>query len=390
MTVWSGTPSALPDAADGDESHATPLTSDSAVHGIAHKRTDKAAHERDRLTAIGIELAVRVGVLGLLLYWSFVLIRPFLTITIWSIVLAVALYPLYQRIVRQLGGRRRLAAVLLAILSLFVVIVPATWLVFNLIETFNTLSGQIGTSGLALPAPPERIKAWRVIGGPVYQFWSLASTNLHDAMAQLSPYLKPIGSKLLQIAADSSTAAAKFVLAIIFAGFLSYAAPSLVEALRRFSHRLAGDRGEHFVDLAGATIRAISRGVIGISALQAFLAGIGLMLAGVPAASLITSAILVLGIIQIGPGLVIILLIIWGWTAMETPAALVFTAYMIPVSLLDNILRPLLLGRGLHVPVAVILIGVIGGTISYGISGLFLGPIVLAVIWELVADWARN
>jgi predicted PurR-regulated permease PerM len=134
----------------------------------------------------------------------------------------------------------------------------------------------------------------------------------------------------------------------------------------------------------------VSRGVIGISALQAFLVGLGLVAAGVPAASLITSAVLVLGIIQIGPSIVIIPLIVWSWIAMETTAALLFTAYMIPVSLLDNILRPLLMGRGLDTPMLVILVGVIGGTISYGITGLFLGPIILAVIWELLGAWIKE
>jgi predicted PurR-regulated permease PerM len=134
----------------------------------------------------------------------------------------------------------------------------------------------------------------------------------------------------------------------------------------------------------------VSRGVIGISALQALLAGLGLMVAGIPGASLITSAVLVLGIIQIGPSIILIPVIIWSWTAMETTSALLFTAYMIPVNLLDNLLRPFVMGRGLDTPILIILIGVIGGTIAYGITGLFLGPIVLAVIWELLVAWIRE
>ena len=133
----------------------------------------------------------------------------------------------------------------------------------------------------------------------------------------------------------------------------------------------------------------MARGVIGISALQAFLIGVGVMVAGIPAATLITSAALVLGIVQIGPSIVMIPLVIWSWTAME-PTAFLFSAYMIPVSLLDNVLRPLLLARGLDTPIVVILLGVIGGTISLGITGLFLGPIILAVIWELLAAWVKE
>jgi len=131
-------------------------------------------------------------------------------------------------------------------------------------------------------------------------------------------------------------------------------------------------------------------GVIGVAALQSFLIGIGLVIAGVPGASLITLAALLLGIIQIGPTPVVIPVIIWAWFAMDTVAALLFTVYIIPVNLIDNVLRPLLMGRGLDTPIVVILIGLIGGTLSLGLTGLFLGPIVLAVIWELVVAWIRE
>ncbi|HTM74371.1 MAG TPA: AI-2E family transporter, partial [Pseudolabrys sp.] len=147
---------------------------------------------------------------------------------------------------------------------------------------------------------------------------------------------------------------------------------------------------EELVGQAAATIRAVSRGVIGISVLQALLAGIGLMVAGIPQASLITFAVLILGIIQIGPTIVIVPVIIWSWMTMETTSALLFTVYMAPVNLLDNLLRPLVMGRGLKTPILVILIGVIGGTLAYGITGLFLGPIVLAVIWELMVAWIKE
>jgi predicted PurR-regulated permease PerM len=117
---------------------------------------------------------------------------------------------------------------------------------------------------------------------------------------------------------------------------------------------------------------------------------VGLVVAGIPGASLITSAVLILGIIQIGPSIVLIPVIIWSWTALETTTALLFTIYMIPVNLLDNILRPLVMARGLDTPMLIILFGGIGSTLSYGITGLFLGPIVLAVIWELLVAWIRE
>ena len=353
-------------------------------------KTDDDPSRRDQFTATWVELTIRLGALGLLLYLSFVLVRPFVSIVIWSVVLTVALYPMYDWMVGQLGGRRRLAAVLLTGLSLLIVIGPATWLALGLIDSLRTLSERLDLSALAPPPPPDTVKSWPLVGDAIYQFWDLASTNLQAALARVAPQLKPLGSTMLQIAADAGTGAIKFFIAIVVAGFLFSPAPALVDSIIKFSRRLASERGEEFVRLAGATIRAVSRGVIGISALQAFLAGLGLMAAGIPGASLITTAVLVLGIIQIGPSIILIPVIIWSWTAMETTSALLFTAYMIPVNLLDNILRPIVMGRGLNTPMIVILIGVIGGTISYGISGLFLGPIVLAVIWELSVAWIRE
>jgi predicted PurR-regulated permease PerM len=342
---------------------------------------------RDRLTATWVELAMRLGVLSLFLYLSFTLVRPFITIAIWSVVLTVALYPVYDWMVGQLGGRRRLAAILLTVVNLLLVIGPATWLILGLIDSLRNLSNNFDLSALTLPSPPNNVKTWPVIGEAIYQFWDLASTNLRAALAKIAPQLKPLGSILLGIAEGAGIGAIKFFIAIVVAGFLFSPAPSLVDAITLFSQRLDSGRGEKFIQLAGATIRAVSRGVVGVSALQALLAGLGLMVTGIPGASLITSAVLILGIVQIGPSIVLIPVIIWSWTAMETTPALLFTIYMIPVNLLDNILRPLVMARGLDTPMLIILIGVIGGTLSYGVTGLFLGPIVLAVIWELLATW---
>lgn len=341
-------------------------------------------------TATWIEVTIRLAVLGLLLYLAFTLILPFITIAIWSIVLTVALYPLYDRMVRHMGGRRRLAAALLTLVSLLIIIGPATWLALGLIDSVGTLVARFEPSTLTLPPPPDAIKSWPLVGEPIHQFWNLASTNLREALAKAAPHLRPVGSALLGIAAEAGTGTIKFFIAIFVAGFLFSPAPSLVDTMRRLSHRLVAGRGEQFVDLAGATIRTVARGVIGISALQAFLAGIGFIAAGIPGASLLTTAVLILGIVQIGPSIVIFPLIIWSWFAMETTAALLFTAYMIPVNLMDNVLRPLVMGRGLTTPMLVILIGVIGGVLSYGVTGLFLGPIVLAVIWELLVAWIRE
>jgi predicted PurR-regulated permease PerM len=342
---------------------------------------------RDQLTASFIEVAIRLGVLALLLYLSLLLVIPFISTVIWSVVLTVALYPVFEWISFRLGGRRRLAAALVTIISLLIVIGPATWLALGLVDSLRMISERLDFSTLAIPPPSKSVKDWPLIGAPVFQFWDLASTNFQAALAKTIPHLKPLGSSVLRIGADTGLGIIKFFASIIVAGFLFSPAPMLADYIKKFSRRLYSVHGEEFVEQAGATIRAVSRGVIGVSVLQALLAGVGMMVAGFPQASLITFAVLIFGIIQIGPTIILLPVTIWGWTVMDTTSALLFTMYIVPVNFLDNLLKPIVMGRGLKTPILVILIGVIGGTLAYGITGLFLGPIVLAVIWELFVVW---
>ena len=343
--------------------------------------------QRGTASATYFELAIRLGVLGLLLYLALTLIQPFISIVIWSVIIAVALYPIFARLARMLGGREKLAAVLLTILNLLIVIGPVTWMALDLIESVSAISERVNWHELAIPPPPDSVKSWPLLGEEIHRVWALAVSNTREVLAKIYPYLRPVGGAALTIAAGTGMSVLTFLISVIVAGFLFVSAPPLVHAMKRLAKKLEAERGEEFVSLAGATIRTVSRGVVGIAALQALLAGIGLAVAGIPAASLLTFVILILGIIQIGPSIVIIPLVIWSWFSMDTGAAILFTAYMVPVNLIDNALRPFLLGQGLKTPMLVILLGVLGGTISYGITGLFLGPIILAVFWELLMAW---
>lgn len=344
---------------------------------------------RDRPAPFAVEPVLRIAALGLLLYACFILLLPFLSIIVWSAVLAVALYPVFKWISVRLGGRPRLAAALVTLLGLMVVIGPATWLTLGLIESARAIYDHFDLAKMSLPAPPAGVKTWPLIGESLYQFWELASTNVTTALAELAPYLKPVGSILLSIAGGAGVGFLKFLGAIVIAGFLFPAGASLAEAARHVARRLAAD-GDALVELAAATIRNVSVGVVGVSALQALLVGPALIVARVPGSSLLTSAVLILGIIQVGPSIVLLPLVVWSWFVMEPWMALLFTCYLVPVGLVDNVLRPLVMGRGLATPMPVILLGVLGGTIAAGITGLFLGPIVLAVIWELLVPWLHE
>jgi predicted PurR-regulated permease PerM len=332
---------------------------------------------------------IRVVCLGLLGYWSLILLQPFLTIIVWSIIISVALYPIFDWLSAKLYGRRALPAVAITVFTLFVMLGPVTWLALSLAETIRTLFAQFGDGSLVIPPPSGAVKAWPLIGEKIYEAWLLASTNLRALIIEVAPHFKPLGTSLLIAAGSVGTNLLKFIVALIIAGFLFIPGPSLVHSVKNIFGRVAVERGEEFVDLAGATIRNISRGIIGIAILQALLAGIGLLFAGVPAAGLFSFLVLLLGVIQIGPSVILVPLIVWSWFAMDTTTAILFTLYMVPVNLLDNILRPLV-AKGLKTPMLVILIGVLGGTLVHGIMGLFVGPIVLSIAWQLLAVWTQD
>lgn len=349
-------------------------------------------HPTPKLSAANDELlllAIRIICLGLLGYWSLILIRPFLTIIVWSIIVAVALYPIFDWLSGKLYGHRGLAAVAITIISLLVMLGPATWLALSLAQTVRTLVARLGDGTLAFPPPSEAVKAWPLIGERIYETWLLASTNLRALIVAAAPHLKPLGTTLLSTAGSMSINLLKFIVAVVISGFLLIPGPSLIHSIKNVLGRVAAARGKEFVDLAGATIRNVSRGIIGIAILQALLAGIGLLFAGVPAAGLFSFLVLVFGIIQVGPSVVLLPLIVWSWFAMDVTTAALFTVYMVPVNLLDNMLRPLV-AKGLSTPMPVILIGVLGGTLVHGIIGLFVGPIILSIAWQLLVVWTRD
>jgi predicted PurR-regulated permease PerM len=336
-----------------------------------------------------IVAAIRIGCLTLLAYWSWLLLRPFLTIIVWSVIFAVALYPVFHWLAARLR-HRALAAAAITIFSLVVIFGPVTWLGVSLGDNLRTLYARLADGSLTIPPPYEAVKAWPFVGENVYEIWYLASTNLRALLGQWAPELTPIGSSVLAIAGTAGLDLVKFIVGIVVSGFLFVPGPRLVHSVKNAVRHIATNRAEEFVDLTGATIRNVSRGIIGISALQALLAGIGMLVAGVPGAGLLSFLVLLFGIIQVGPWIVLGPVIIWSWFALTKTVAVILTIYMVPVMLSDNVLRPLVMSRGLATPMPVILVGVIGGALAHGLTGLFIGPIVLSIAWQLLAAWLRE
>jgi predicted PurR-regulated permease PerM len=336
-----------------------------------------------------IQLVIRLGLLAALILWTYVLVRPFVPILVWSIVFAVALNPAFRWLAKILGGRPRLAAAILTGISLAIVIGPAAWLGLGAVDGVKEFAGQLSAGEVPVPSPRSAIKSWPLVGPQLFELWDQASTNLRTALRAVAPYLKPFAAPLLSMAGDAGVGTAKFLVSVVVAGFIFPYGTQLVLAGRGFLSRIVPEQSDHFLDLAGATIRAVSQGVIGVAIIQSLLAGIGFKLAGIPIAALLALLVLLLSIVQIGAAIIMLPVIIWIWTDKDLTTALLLTFFLGLVSILDNILKPLVMGRGLTTPTLVILIGVIGGTLAHGIVGLFVGPVILSVAWELMVAWIR-
>ena len=337
-----------------------------------------------------IQIAIRLGLLAFLIYWSFVLLRPFIPILAWAAVLAVALNPAYDWLSAHLGHRPRIGAIIITLAVLAVFLGPAAWLGLGLVDGLRGISDQLTSGDLTIPSPPDSVRDWPLIGVPLHDLWKMASENLDAALRQFAPHLKPLAGPVLAIAGSAGTGTLKFLASVVIAGFLLPSGPRHVAAIRTMLARIVPERSADFLALAGATIRTVSQGVIGVAVLQALLAGIVMKIAGVPHAGVLAFAVLVLGIVQIGSLPILLPVVIWVWMVRDVGAAVLITIFLVLVGLSDNALKPLLMGRGLSTPVLVIFMGVLGGTLAHGIVGLFVGPIILAVAWELLMAWSRD
>jgi len=333
------------------------------------------------------DVAIRLTLVAIIVYWSFLLMRPFIAVLIWAAILSVALYPAYLGLRRVLGGRSTLASFLLTVALIVVILAPIGIIGVELAENLSGIVDGISAGTIAVPPPPPYVAEWPLIGGKLSAFWEAASIELAKTLTSIAPQLKETALTMLGAVGNVGIGVLQFAVAIIIAGFIYSRATGLHETLTKFAVRAAPKMGAGFVELAQGTVRSVARGVVGISLVQSILFGIGAMVADIPLAGLWTFVAFILAIVQIGPGLVIIPVIIFAWSSMDTVGAAILTAYMVPVMVMDNFLKPMVMGRGLPVPMLVIFIGVIGGTLTHGLVGLFVGPIILALGYELGRTW---
>ena len=337
-----------------------------------------------------VEAAISIGLVVILVYWCFDIVKPFITPIIWGIILAVAMYPLYLRLQVILGVRQSFAAVLCTLFLLILVIVPTVLLTDSLVVSVQFLVQGFDNGTLKIPPPPENVGSWPFVGKPLVEFWRLASENIEVALQQIAPYLKVVGSWLLTTAKDTGLGILQFIAAIIISGFLLPRAKSGQQFALLIANHFVGEQGEPLIDLAQATVRSVALGILGVAAIQSILAGLGFIVAGVPAAGLWTLFCLLLSVLQIGIALVVTPIIIYMFYHADTFTAVAFLIWIIPVTFIDTFLKPILLSRGVRTPMVVIFLGAIGGFMQSGIVGLFVGAVILSLSYTLLMSRVKE
>ncbi|BAO44037.1 AI-2E family transporter [Thiolapillus brandeum] len=335
-----------------------------------------------------IDAAIRIGLIALLAGWSIYIASPFIGAVVWGGIIAIGSYPLYQWLQKKTGLGKNMAATVLTLVMLTILVVPSVMLSGALIEEASDISGYMQDGHeLSIPPPPDNVANWPVVGRKLHSFWTHAAENPREALGNIEPQLKMLGKWLIGAAAGTGLGILMFIFSIIIAGiFLATASKGRAASVAIFD-RLTGNRGEELTNLSRSTVRSVVNGILGIAIIQTLLAGLGFLAMGIPGAGILALICLVLAVVQIDILIILIPLSIYAFSSAGTGAAVLFLIWNIAVGLMNNILKPILLARGVKAPMAIIFIGAIGGLIAHGLVGLFVGAVVLVLAYTLFTLW---
>jgi predicted PurR-regulated permease PerM len=351
--------------------------------------TQQAVTQQTASVTNPLETFLQIGLAALLIIGCLLILRPFIPLVMWGIIIAIASYPAFLKLEKAMGGRRAWAATLWTILLLLVLIVPLLLLADTLVESARPIVTKLRNEGLVIPPPPAGVAEWPVIGRHVSRIWQGASTNVSDTLMKFAPQIKSAIPEILAMFANLGITVVQFLLAILLAGGLLWNAEAASRATTLLCNRLFGEQGPEFRQLIGATVRSVTFGVLGVALIQTAFAAVGFLVAGLPGAGVWTVIFLLGAVLQVG-GLVIIPAVIYGFAVFSTTKAVIFLIWCLFVGLMDNVLKPILLGRGSSVPIIVVFLGVIGGFVAMGGVGLFVGAIILSVGYKLFQAWVHG
>jgi predicted PurR-regulated permease PerM len=311
-------------------------------------------------------------------------------LTAWAVILAITLYPVHRLIASKMGGRQGLAAAVLVLLGILLIVVPAAVLMSSLGDSVQQLIKDVQTNSLEIPSPPDSVAAWPIVGEKAHALWSQAHADLPALVQSMQPKIGDIAKSAVGFVASIGGGLLMFLASFIVSGIVMAYGEGASRSCLAIFQRIAGkERGAEFAELSTATVRAVAQGVIGIAFIQAILVGLCMLVAGIPWPGLLALLILVLGIAQV-PALVVTLpaiAYIWMSGDYATSKAVMYTVLLAVSGMADNVLKPLMLGRGGGAPMPVVLIGALGGMATAGILGMFVGATVLALGYQLFMGW---
>jgi predicted PurR-regulated permease PerM len=347
---------------------------------------NSSEEERPQIARV-MGAAIQLAVLAAWVVLCARFIAPFFFLVVWGAVLATAFWPLVRRFAPD---RPKLGATVFVVVVLTLILVPSWLLLEAVVNSIVHAGHRIAHGDFKLPPPNERVLGWPLIGKRLYDTWTRAVETPSAVVEQFIPQIRATGRWLMESAGHLLSGILQSALAVGLAGLFLANAGACRRALTLVAEKLLPHRGEHFIELSSATVRSVAQGVIGIACLQAALASVGLFLVGVPAAGVWSGLVLMLAVMQLPPLIVLGPIAAYVFMTHSTSTAVVFLIWSLIVSASDGFLKPLVLGRGVGVPTLVILMGAIGGMITDGIVGLFVGAVVLAVGYKLAAAWVSD
>jgi predicted PurR-regulated permease PerM len=343
-----------------------------------------------RLASLVLDVLIRAGLIIAMAMLCYQVLSPFLTLMVWALILAVALYPLHQFLASKMGGKQGLATTLLVVIGIVLIGAPTAMLMSSLGDSVQQLVHDVQNNALKIPAPRPGVEQWPVVGKRIHDVWSKAHADLPALVQSMQPKVGELAKTALGFVAGIGGGLLQFLASFIIAGIIMAFGQSGSRGSRAIFERIIGHaRGSELAELSTATIRAVAQGVIGVAFIQAIIVGLALLLAGVPWAGVLAVVVLVLGIAQV-PALIVtlpVIVYIWWSGDYSNVAAIAYTVVLFLSGMADNVLKPLMLGRGVDAPMPVILLGALGGMATAGILGMFVGATLLTLGYQLFMGW---
>jgi predicted PurR-regulated permease PerM len=339
-----------------------------------------------------VRVTLSVLVIGLLIFACLWVLEPFLAAIVWAGMLVIATWPILIALEVRLGGRRWLAVAGMTVAILVVLVLPIVLAVATIAEHADDIATWVKDAlSAGLPAPPAWVEKVPLAGPQIAREWAgLAASSQEELAAAVTPYVRGMIEWLVGQAGGVGRTLVHLVLTIAITVIFYMTGETAASGVRRFARRLGGERGDGAVVLAGQAIRAVALGVVVTAIVQSAASGIGLAACGIPYAGLLTAVVFILCIAQLGPVLVLLPAVGWLYWSGDPVRGTILLVWTLVVGVLDNVLRPMLIRRGADLPLLLILAGVIGGLVSLGIIGLFIGPVVLAVTYRLLGSWVAD